>query len=102
MLRSPQHTASPAHLPYPPRFMHREMVFLCPSGNPLQAALKKEAAQSAVEEQLKEREAVEAENAANLAKVAENSAAVRAFPLPNLLAFTHTLHKQNQCLAYDA
>jgi hypothetical protein len=41
-----------------------------------QAALKKEAAQFSVEEQLKEREAVEAENAANLARVAENAAAV--------------------------
>jgi hypothetical protein len=41
-----------------------------------QASLKKEAAQLSVEEQLKEREAVEAENAANLAKVAENAAAV--------------------------
>eukprot|EP00884_Botryococcus_braunii_P004542 jgi/Botrbrau1/14089/Bobra.182_3s0035.1 len=43
-----------------------------------QAALKKEAAQFSVEEQLKEREAVEAENAANLARVAENAAAMRA------------------------
>ncbi len=46
-----------------------------------QAALKKDAAQSAVEEQLKEREAVEAENAANLARVNENAAAVR-LPCP--------------------
>lgn len=51
----------------------------------MQAALKKEAAQFSVEEQLKEREAVEAENAANLAKVAENAAAVR----PQLLSNVH-------------
>lgn len=41
-----------------------------------QSALKREAAASAVEEQLKEREAIEAENAAARAKIAENEAMV--------------------------
>ncbi len=43
-----------------------------------QSALKREAAVSAVEEQLKEREAIEAENAAARAKIAENEAMVCA------------------------
>ncbi|KAK9864138.1 hypothetical protein WJX84_002045 [Apatococcus fuscideae] len=42
-----------------------------------QALLKKEAAASAVEEQLREKEAVEAENAAALAKIAENESMMR-------------------------
>ncbi|DBA85310.1 hypothetical protein WJX79_007297 [Trebouxia sp. C0005] len=42
-----------------------------------QSALKREAAVSAVEEQLKEREAIEAENAAARAKTAENEAMMR-------------------------
>ena len=41
-----------------------------------QSALKREAAVSAVEEQLKEKEAIEAENAAARAKTAENEAMV--------------------------
>ena len=41
-----------------------------------QSALKREAAASAVEEQLKEKEAIEAENAAARAKIAENEATV--------------------------
>lgn len=41
-----------------------------------QSALKREAAASAVEEQLKEKEAIEAENAAARAKIAENEAMV--------------------------
>jgi len=41
-----------------------------------QSALKREAAVSAVEEQLKEKEAIEAENAAARAKIAENEAMV--------------------------
>ena len=41
-----------------------------------QSALKREAAASAVEEQLKEKEAIEAENAAARAKTAENEAMV--------------------------
>ena len=44
-----------------------------------QSALKREAAASAVEEQLKEKEAIEAENAAARAKIAENEAMVRFF-----------------------
>ncbi|KAL0042016.1 hypothetical protein WJX77_000793 [Trebouxia sp. C0004] len=43
-----------------------------------QSALKREAAVSAVEEQLKEREAIEAENAAARARIAENEAMMRA------------------------
>ncbi|DBA98352.1 hypothetical protein WJX82_002463 [Trebouxia sp. C0006] len=42
-----------------------------------QSALKREAAVSAVEEQLKEREAINAENAAARAKIAENEAMMR-------------------------
>ena len=42
-----------------------------------QSSLKREAAASAVEEQLKEKEAIEAENAAARAKIAENEALVR-------------------------
>lgn len=42
-----------------------------------QSALKREAAVSAVDEQLKEKEAIEAENAAARAKIAENEAMVR-------------------------
>ena len=41
-----------------------------------QSALKREAAVSAVDEQLKEKEAIEAENAAARAKTAENEAMV--------------------------
>lgn len=41
-----------------------------------QSTLKREAAASAVEEQLKEKEAIEAENAAARAKIAENEAMV--------------------------
>lgn len=41
-----------------------------------QSVLKREAAASAVEEQLKEKEAIEAENAAARAKIAENEATV--------------------------
>ena len=41
-----------------------------------QSTLKREAAASAVEEQLKEKEAIEAENAAARAKIAENEALV--------------------------
>lgn len=43
-----------------------------------QSSLKREAAASAVEEQLKEKEAIEAENAAARAKIAENEALVRS------------------------
>ncbi len=43
-----------------------------------QAELRKEAAASAIEEQLKDKEATEADNAANLAKLAEHEALVRA------------------------
>lgn len=42
-----------------------------------QAELRKEAAASAIEEQLKDKEATEADNAANLAKLAEHEALVR-------------------------
>lgn len=42
----------------------------------MQATVKKEAAALAVEEQLREKEAVEAENAAAQAKIAENEALV--------------------------
>ncbi len=47
-----------------------------------QAELRKEAAASAIEEQLKDKEATEADNAANLAKLAEHEALVRASTLP--------------------
>ena len=50
----------------------------------LQALLKKEAAASAVEEQLREKEAVEAENAAALAKIAENESMVHHLPPEHL------------------
>ncbi|KAK9816471.1 hypothetical protein WJX72_000700 [[Myrmecia] bisecta] len=43
-----------------------------------QAALKKEAAASCVEEQLRDKEAIEAENAATMAKLTENDAMMRA------------------------
>ncbi|KAK9843984.1 hypothetical protein WJX81_001035 [Elliptochloris bilobata] len=43
-----------------------------------QAELRKEAAASAIEEQLKDKEATEADNAANLAKLAEHEALMRA------------------------
>lgn len=42
----------------------------------MQAALKREAAALSVEEQLKDKEAIEAENAAAFAKIAENEAQV--------------------------
>ena len=42
----------------------------------VQSALRKDAALSAVDEQRRIREAVEAENAANIAKMAEHEAAV--------------------------
>lgn len=48
-----------------------------------QSALKREAAASAVEEQLKEKEAIEAENAAARAKIAENEAMVSCLVLQN-------------------
>jgi hypothetical protein len=41
-----------------------------------QSVLKLEAADSSIEEQLKEKEAIQAENAANFAKLAESDAAV--------------------------
>ena len=46
----------------------------------MQAELRKEAAASAIEEQLKDKEATEADNAANLAKLAEHEALVRPQP----------------------
>ena len=50
-----------------------------------QSALKREAAVSAVEEQLKEKEAIEAENAAARAKMAENEAMVSERQLLRML-----------------
>lgn len=47
----------------------------------MQATVKKEAAALAVEEQLREKEAVEAENAAAQAKIAENEAMVGLNPI---------------------
>lgn len=47
----------------------------------MQATVKKEAAALAVEEQLREKEAVEAENAAAQAKIAENEAMVSLNPI---------------------
>ena len=44
----------------------------------LQSKLKREAALSEIEEQLTEKDAIKAENAATLAKVAENEAQARA------------------------
>lgn len=49
----------------------------------MQVTVKKEAAALAVEEQLREKEAVEAENAAAQAKIAENEAMVSLILLPN-------------------
>jgi len=46
----------------------------------LQSEVRKEAALSAVDEQRKNKEATEAENAANIAKMAEHEAAVRSSP----------------------
>ena len=55
------------------------MLLCCRSFHPsLQSALKREAAASSVEEQLKEKEAIEAENAATNAKLMENEAQVSA------------------------
>ena len=51
----------------------------------MQAAVKKEAAALAVEEQAREKEAVEAENAAAQAKIAENEAMVRLTPTSQFL-----------------
>jgi len=50
----------------------------CRCARRAQAELRKEAAASAIEEQLKDKEATEADNAANLAKLAEHEALVRA------------------------
>ena len=47
----------------------------------LQSKVRKEAALSAVDEQRRNKEATEAENAANIAKMAEHEAAVCAFLL---------------------
>ena len=46
------------------------------NGNLLQSKVRKEAALSAVDEQRRNKEATEAENAANIAKMAEHEAAV--------------------------
>ena len=45
---------------------------------PVQSKLKRAAAASAIEEQLTAKQAIKAENAATLAKVAENEAQARA------------------------
>ena len=55
-----------------------------------QAELRKEAAASAIEEQLKDKEATEADNAANLAKLAEHEALVR----PDARSYCHLARAQ--------
>jgi len=71
----------------------------------LQWELRKEAALSSIVEQQKDKEAVEAENAANYAKLLENIAHVRAFPpshFPAMLSLfqvhLHVLHCLHECI----
>lgn len=75
----------------------------------MQSALRKEAALSAVDEQRHNKEAVEAENAANIAKMAEHEAAVSqmlCLPNPNLKRnniprFTRATPQTNKGLAEE-
>lgn len=62
----------------PTAFKQELLLCWCSSHAGLQSALKREAAASSVEEQLKEKEAIEAENAATNAKIMENEAQVSA------------------------
>ena len=57
------------------------------NGKLLQSKVRKEAALSAVDEQRRNKEATEAENAANIAKMAEHEAAVSAIADETLVSW---------------
>lgn len=62
----------------------------------MQAALKREAAALSVEEQLKDKEAIEAENAAAHAKIAENEAQVRCGSIKKCMGLS-IMHRSVTC-----
>lgn len=76
----------------PSILMRQQLSCACPAllalPAPVQCTMKREAAESSIEQQLRDKEAIEAENAAALARIAQNEAAVSGSPQACQCRFT--------------